>query len=120
MLETVAIAARELKPPEPTEAELQAMQEEAEAEDNCVVCGSGEQADVLLLCDSCNSAYHTFCLDPPLAAVPEGDWYCPDCAPTLAPPPWFSRRSRGRDAHTAHAWCIAGVHTAAVKVQRFA
>ena len=79
VLETVAIAARELKPPEPTEAELQAMQEEAEAEDNCVVCGSGEQADVLLLCDSCNSAYHTFCLVPRLRAVPEGDWFCPDC-----------------------------------------
>ena len=54
VLETIAIAARKVKPPEPTEAELRAMQEEAEAEDNCVVCGSGEQDELLLLCDSCN------------------------------------------------------------------
>ena len=79
VLETIAIAARKVKPPEPTEAELHAMQEEAEAEDNCVVCGSGEQDELLLLCDSCNCAYHTFCLTPRLRAVPRGDWFCPDC-----------------------------------------
>ena len=79
VLETIAIAARKVKPPEPTEAELRAMQEEAEAEDNCVVCGSGEQDELLLLCDSCNCAYHTFCLTPRLRAVPRGDWFCPDC-----------------------------------------
>ena len=23
--------------------------------------------------------YHLACLDPPLEAVPEGEWFCPDC-----------------------------------------
>jgi hypothetical protein len=27
----------------------------------------------------CGSAHHTFCLDPPLDQVPEGDWLCPEC-----------------------------------------
>ena len=32
-----------------------------------------------MLCDGCDAAWHTFCLDPPLPQVPEGDWYCPTC-----------------------------------------
>ena len=38
----------------------------------------------MLLCDgdSCTTAYHIYCLKPPLAVVPEGDWFCPAC--TLA------------------------------------
>ena len=35
----------------------------------------------MLLCDNCNSAYHMFCLRPPLKAVPKGDWLCPACRP---------------------------------------
>ena len=31
------------------------------------------------MCDECEYAYHTFCLDPPLDDVPDGDWYCPHC-----------------------------------------
>eukprot|EP00978_Attheya_sp_CCMP212_P011568 scaffold28619_cov44-Attheya_sp.AAC.1 len=34
----------------------------------------------ILLCDSCDGEYHTFCLDPPLEHVPvDEDWYCPTC-----------------------------------------
>jgi hypothetical protein len=33
----------------------------------------------MLLCDDCDAGWHTFCLDPPLAAVPDEDWYCPSC-----------------------------------------
>ena len=32
-----------------------------------------------LLCDRCDDAYHLACLDPPLDAVPEGDWFCEPC-----------------------------------------
>jgi len=32
-----------------------------------------------MLCDTCDAAWHIFCLDPPLDAVPEGHWQCPDC-----------------------------------------
>ena len=47
--------------------------------DSCEVCGSGEDADAMLLCDGCVAGYHIHCLSPPLAAVPDGDWYCADC-----------------------------------------
>lgn len=33
----------------------------------------------MLLCDSCFHGYHTYCLDPPLSAVPDNDWHCPKC-----------------------------------------
>eukprot|EP00798_Chlamydomonas_sp_ICE-L_P002246 gene2246-biopygen4517 len=33
----------------------------------------------MLLCDSCGAGYHTHCLDLPLPAVPDGDWFCPNC-----------------------------------------
>uniref|UniRef100_A0A665T9U0 [histone H3]-trimethyl-L-lysine(4) demethylase n=1 Tax=Echeneis naucrates TaxID=173247 RepID=A0A665T9U0_ECHNA len=45
----------------------------------CLVCGSGEDEDRLLLCDGCDDSYHTFCLIPPLHDVPRGDWRCPKC-----------------------------------------
>ncbi len=45
----------------------------------CEVCGTDELADRLLLCELCNQGWHTFCLSPPLATVPEGLWICPDC-----------------------------------------
>ena len=27
----------------------------------------------------CDNPYHLACLDPPLDAVPDGEWFCPDC-----------------------------------------
>ena len=41
----------------------------------------------ILLCDGagCHSAYHLFCLRPPLGTVPEGEWLCPKCKPPPAP-----------------------------------
>jgi hypothetical protein len=27
----------------------------------------------------CDHPYHLSCLDPPLADVPEGEWFCPPC-----------------------------------------
>ena len=47
-------------------------------------CHSRHYESEMLLCDgdSCTTAYHIYCLKPPLAVVPEGDWFCPAC--TLA------------------------------------
>lgn len=28
----------------------------------------------------CDQPYHIGCLSPPLSAVPEGEWFCPECA----------------------------------------
>ncbi|CAL1714552.1 unnamed protein product [Somion occarium] len=46
----------------------------------CVVCSkdNGED-DAPLECDKCDSPYHLGCLDPPLDAIPDGEWFCPDC-----------------------------------------
>lgn len=27
----------------------------------------------------CDAPYHLGCLDPPLSAVPDGEWFCPGC-----------------------------------------
>ncbi|CAK9137780.1 unnamed protein product [Ilex paraguariensis] len=45
----------------------------------CKVCGMDKDDDNVLLCDACDSEYHTYCLNPPLARIPEGNWYCPTC-----------------------------------------
>ena len=49
----------------------------------CEVCGSRDQDESMLLCDGCNKGHHTFCCEPPIEVVPEGDWYCDKCADTL-------------------------------------
>ncbi|KAK7265898.1 hypothetical protein RJT34_33523 [Clitoria ternatea] len=48
------------------------------AEANCTVCHVGTDENLLLLCDLCDCASHTYCVGLGYT-VPEGDWYCPDC-----------------------------------------
>ena len=43
------------------------------------MCHLPSPEENLLLCDWCNCAWHTDCLNPPLPAVPEGSWLCPYC-----------------------------------------
>uniref|UniRef100_A0A7N0VDH2 Methyl-CpG-binding domain-containing protein 9 n=2 Tax=Kalanchoe fedtschenkoi TaxID=63787 RepID=A0A7N0VDH2_KALFE len=45
----------------------------------CKICGIDKDDDSVLLCDTCDAEYHRYCLDPPLAKIPEGNWYCPSC-----------------------------------------
>lgn len=45
----------------------------------CEVCGERDNGDRMLLCDWCNGGWHTFCLDPMLQTIPEGDWVCDIC-----------------------------------------
>ena len=47
--------------------------------DVCSVCERADREDVLLLCDGCEGAIHTFCHTPALEEIPSGDWYCPSC-----------------------------------------
>ena len=53
----------------------------------------------------CDKAYHHTCLTPPLAAIPDGEWFCPECvrrpgapigdaAATRYAPPTASSRKR--------------------------
>ncbi|KAG5678274.1 hypothetical protein PVAND_007963 [Polypedilum vanderplanki] len=46
---------------------------------NCQFCQSGESEDKLLLCDSCDRGYHTYCFKPKIEKIPEGDWFCFEC-----------------------------------------
>jgi len=55
----------------------QEIDEEDEHMEFCRVCKEGGE---LLCCDSCPSAYHLICVEPPLEAVPEEAWTCPRCA----------------------------------------
>ena len=45
----------------------------------CELCGGGHKEDTIILCDRCDRGCHLFCLNPPVAAVPEGQWVCPLC-----------------------------------------
>lgn len=57
-------------------------------------------------CIQCDKPYHYKCLTPPLAGIPDGEWFCPDCvrhpgAPigndettTVAVPPGASRSKK--------------------------
>ncbi|CAN1187510.1 Methyl-CpG-binding domain-containing protein 9 [Linum perenne] len=47
----------------------------------CRVCGIDKDDSNVLLCDKCDSGYHTYCLNPPLIGIPAGNWYCPLCTP---------------------------------------
>ena len=45
-------------------------------ESGCLRCKKDDDHANLLLCEICNDEYHTYCLDPPLTCVPEGDFIC--------------------------------------------
>lgn len=45
----------------------------------CAICQKDNRDDLLMICNGCSDTYHTFCLKPPLATVPDGDWRCPCC-----------------------------------------
>ena len=49
------------------------------ADSPCQVCHDHNHQQLMLLCDNCDSGWHTYCLNPPLEDVPEGVWLCPDC-----------------------------------------
>ncbi|CAN8096769.1 unnamed protein product [Discula destructiva] len=52
--------------------------EEEEETTPCPVCNTADHEDVLLLCDGCDTPYHTHCIG--LEDVPEGAWFCMECA----------------------------------------
>jgi len=66
------------KGPEEVEQDQQVLQELEEGA--CEICGQGDREDTLLICDSCQLMYHLECLETPLRDIPEGDWFCENCA----------------------------------------
>ncbi|PCH44602.1 RCC1/BLIP-II [Wolfiporia cocos MD-104 SS10] len=95
-----------LAKPNESLSELQRHPLEVDAPEQCVVCEANtedDEGDALLECEKCDWPYHLKCLDPPLDAVPEGEWFCPDCeddpgAPVGPEAPKRSRGSKGRGA----------------------
>ncbi|KAK4986772.1 hypothetical protein LTR50_005067 [Elasticomyces elasticus] len=45
----------------------------------CENCGKADDPSSIIVCESCECAYHRRCLDPPLKSKPDFDWYCPRC-----------------------------------------
>ena len=47
----------------------------------CVVCGGGDDEDLVLLCDgpTCNRPFHARCVG--FQGPVQGDWLCADCRP---------------------------------------
>nr|XP_014350221.1 PREDICTED: remodeling and spacing factor 1 isoform X2 [Latimeria chalumnae] len=54
-------------------------EKEAEDDEPCKKCSLSNHPELILLCDSCDSGYHTACLRPPLMLIPDGEWFCPPC-----------------------------------------
>ena len=50
--------------------------------DACCICHSGEDGEIMLLCDKCDTPAHLGCVG--MEAVPEGDWFCPTCTAIMA------------------------------------
>ncbi|KAL7153040.1 hypothetical protein ABFS83_04G138500 [Erythranthe nasuta] len=48
------------------------------SEVNCSVCHNTSHENLLLLCDLCDAASHTYCVGLG-STIPEGDWFCHDC-----------------------------------------
>uniref|UniRef100_A0A0W0FCX5 PHD-type domain-containing protein n=1 Tax=Moniliophthora roreri TaxID=221103 RepID=A0A0W0FCX5_MONRR len=49
----------------------------------CLVCGKDNgDDDSPLECEKCDNPYHLSCLNPPLKAIPDGEWFCPKCEAT--------------------------------------
>jgi hypothetical protein len=46
---------------------------------SCQTCRSPKGEEWMLLCDSCGTGWHTYCLRPALKQIPEGTWVCPNC-----------------------------------------
>lgn len=45
----------------------------------CKICKQGVHGELLMLCDSCDDGYHTYCLDPPMPKVITGPYICDKC-----------------------------------------
>lgn len=46
----------------------------------CKKCYGKFDPDLLILCDHCERETHCYCMEPPLAGIPDEDpWYCEAC-----------------------------------------
>ncbi|KAG2098284.1 regulator of chromosome condensation 1/beta-lactamase-inhibitor protein II [Suillus discolor] len=70
---------------------------EVDAPELCIVCDKDNgDDDPALECDKCDHPYHLGCLDPPLEAIPEGEWFCPKCVGELGALSGHDSKSSGK------------------------
>ncbi|XP_064158796.1 remodeling and spacing factor 1 isoform X1 [Anguilla rostrata] len=67
------------KPKDRQESDSESDSDSTPNDDPCKHCGLPNHPELILLCDSCDSGYHTACLRPPLMVIPDGEWFCPPC-----------------------------------------
>lgn len=53
--------------------------DDANGGEKCEQCGKGNENGALLVCETCDHAYHGFCLDPPVKQKQDSGWNCPRC-----------------------------------------
>uniref|UniRef100_A0A915L1A2 [histone H3]-trimethyl-L-lysine(4) demethylase n=1 Tax=Romanomermis culicivorax TaxID=13658 RepID=A0A915L1A2_ROMCU len=71
----------------------------------CKFCQKGDDESHLLLCDTCDHSFHTYCLLPPLNSVPKGDWRCPKCiTEEVKKPPAAYGFSQAERVYTLHSF----------------
>ena len=54
--------------------------------EKCQLCGKKDNDNCMLLCDGCDRGFHIYCLTPPLAEIPEGEWLCSSCVASKGAP----------------------------------
>ena len=106
-------------------------EEEEDQGNPCPICNSAEREDVLLLCDSCDAAYHTHCIG--IDYIPDGDWYCMECSHLFqltddpepvengdqSPRPQYARRPNPRDVRGYHVRTRARLRRARRQARNF-
>lgn len=47
--------------------------------EKCEHCNKNEDRENIVVCESCDLGFHRYCLDPPMATLPDYDWHCAKC-----------------------------------------
>lgn len=53
--------------------------DKSDPRETCEQCGKSDLSGFLIVCESCDHAYHGKCLDPPIISKPTSEWNCPRC-----------------------------------------
>ncbi|KAI5621075.1 bromodomain adjacent to zinc finger domain protein 2B-like isoform X2, partial [Silurus asotus] len=64
----------------------------------CQLCQKGDNDELLLLCDGCDKGCHTYCHNPKITTIPEGDWFCPACIAKANDSPQKSKKQSSRNS----------------------